>query len=185
MLRGIPYSSMGRVKPIKLSPSERRELTRRARSRETRADDARRARLILLPAGGKRWVDIKEHLECTRAYINKWNKRFRAESVEGLTSRKAPGGRPTVRTPEFEARVLAIMRQPPSDGSTHWSTRRLARRLGVSHTPGAPGVEAAEPQAASARAVSGVERPGFRAEGGGCDRPVSEPTDARRGVQRG
>ena len=99
-----------------------------------RADDVRRVRLILLLASGKQWMDIEERLDCTRAYINKWNKRFREGRIEGLTSRKAPGGRRTVRTPQFEARVRALMRQPPSDGSTHWSTWRLARRLGVSDT---------------------------------------------------
>jgi DDE superfamily endonuclease len=30
-------------------------------------------------------------------------------------------------------RILQATRRPPSDGTTHWSTRRLAQQLGVSH----------------------------------------------------
>ncbi len=40
---------------------------------------------------------------------------------------------PTVRTPALEARVLAKTRQKPPDGSTHWTTRKLAKVLGISH----------------------------------------------------
>ena len=43
------------------------------------------------------------------------------------------GQPPTVRTPALEARVLAKTRQKPPDGSTHWTTRKLAKVLGISH----------------------------------------------------
>ena len=33
----------------------------------------------------------------------------------------------------MEARILEATRQAPADGSTHWSTRKLAAHLGVSH----------------------------------------------------
>ena len=37
------------------------------------------------------------------------------------------------RTPALEARILAWTRRPPNDGTTHWSSRRLAQALGVNH----------------------------------------------------
>ena len=37
------------------------------------------------------------------------------------------------RTPRLEARILAWTRRPPDDGSTHWSSRKLARALGINH----------------------------------------------------
>ena len=38
-------------------------------------------------------------------------------------------------TPALEARILAWTRKPPTDGSTHWSTRRLATAMKLSsHT---------------------------------------------------
>ena len=36
-------------------------------------------------------------------------------------------------TPELEARILDCTRRAPKDGSTHWSTRKLAAELGISH----------------------------------------------------
>ena len=33
----------------------------------------------------------------------------------------------------MEAKILNATRKPPTDGSTHWSTRRLAAKLGLSH----------------------------------------------------
>ncbi|MDR4483515.1 MAG: hypothetical protein R3B95_09885 [Nitrospirales bacterium] len=39
----------------------------------------------------------------------------------------------TVLTPKLEAWVLEWTRRWPPDGSIHWSTRRLAKALGLSH----------------------------------------------------
>ena len=119
---------------IILAPPERRELERRARSRTIRQEDARRARVVLLLASGATWATIQERLGCAPALINKWNKRFREGRVPALASRKAKGSPPTVLTPAMGARILAVTRQAPPDGSTHWSTRRLGKHLGVSHS---------------------------------------------------
>lgn len=37
-------------------------------------------------------------------------------------------------TPAMEARVLKWTSRKPTDGSTHWTTRKLGRKLGISHT---------------------------------------------------
>jgi transposase len=69
---------------------------------------------------------------CTDSYIARWRARFAAERLAGLYSRHR--GQPaTVLTPKLEARILALTRRGPLDGSTHWSTRRLGKALGVSH----------------------------------------------------
>src|SRR5205807_684647 len=52
--------------------------------------------------------------------------------TRGLYSRHL-GQVATVLTPQLEARVLEATRRGPRDGTTHWSTRRLAEHLGVSH----------------------------------------------------
>ncbi len=36
-------------------------------------------------------------------------------------------------TPAMEARILARTRTKPTDGSTHWSTRKLGKELGIAH----------------------------------------------------
>jgi transposase len=115
-----------------LTDVERMELERRSRSRNGRADDARRARCILLLAAGANWAHIRTQLSCGDSYIARWSRRFAAERLAGLYSRHC--GQPTtVLTPKLEARILDLTRRGPQDGSTHWSTRRLAKILGLSH----------------------------------------------------
>jgi hypothetical protein len=49
---------------ITLTNSEFMELTRRANRRTNRAEDARRARLILLLAEGHTWDEVSERIDC-------------------------------------------------------------------------------------------------------------------------
>ncbi len=117
---------------ISLSKAERVELSQRATSQAGRADDARRARLILLLEAGETWAQIREKLSCNDAFIDRWSKRFIAERLAGLFSRHA-GQEPSTLTPELEACILewTVKRKPRA--ATHWSTRKLADELGVSH----------------------------------------------------
>src|SRR5947207_3742483 len=118
---------------ITLSKSERVELTKQATSRTGRAEDARRARLVLLLAEGHTWDDICERLPCSRGFIDSWSKRFVAERVAGLYSRHR-GQSATVLTPVLEARILDwTLKRKPTDGSTHWSTRKLGTAMNISH----------------------------------------------------
>ena len=61
---------------IGLTEAERLELSHRATSRSGRADDGRRARLILLLAAGHGWAQIRDKLDCNDAFIDRWSKRF-------------------------------------------------------------------------------------------------------------
>jgi transposase len=118
---------------IKLLTAEHEELTQRTNRQSGRADGARRARLILLLDAGHTWCSIREKLDCTDSFIDRWGKRFATERLAGLFSRHA-GQLPTTLTPGLEARILEwSVKRKPRDGSTHWSTRKLATHLGVSH----------------------------------------------------
>src|ERR1039457_2958805 len=66
---------------IVLTEAERMELNQRASSRSGRADDARRARLILLLEAGHTWATIREKLDCNDAFIDRWMKRFPSKGV--------------------------------------------------------------------------------------------------------
>ena len=120
-------------KRVILSPPERKALKGKARSRTARADEARRAELILGLAAGESYSALQSRLGCGRQYVARWKGRFLAERLAGLYSRHR-GRQPLRRTPALEARILEATRRQPSDGSTHWSTRRLARHLKVSHS---------------------------------------------------
>jgi len=117
---------------LTLTADERTELQQRTRSRKIRAEDARRAQVILMLAAGESFTTIAAAVGCYPAYITRWKDRFETERLAGLRA-KYRGQPPTVRTPALEARVLAKTRQKPADGSTHWTTRKLGKVLGISH----------------------------------------------------
>jgi Homeodomain-like domain len=83
---------------LTLTPDERTELERRVRSLKIRAEDARRARVILMLAEGASYSAIEAAIPCYRDYINRWRRRFVASRVEGLRARYK-GQPPTVLTP--------------------------------------------------------------------------------------
>ena len=117
---------------LTLTTDERDELERRVRSRKIRSEDSRRAHVILMLAEGDSFSTITAVLGCYPDYINRWKHRFETDRVAGLQARYR--GQPArVRTPAMEARILAKTRHAPPDGSTHWSSRKLAKVVGVSH----------------------------------------------------
>ncbi len=118
--------------PIMLTDDQRTELLRRTRSRRARAEDVRRARVILMLADGESYSAIQDAVGCFPSYISRWKERFVREGVAGLRARYR-GQPPRIMTPQLAARILDRTRRPPPDGSTHWSTRKLAKVLGVSH----------------------------------------------------
>ena len=117
---------------LTLTRDERIELEARVRKRTIRSEAARRARVILMLADGDSYSMIETALPCYRDYINRWRRRFLAKRLAGLESRRRQYV-PSVLTPALEARILEKTRQPPPDGSTHWSTRKLGRLLRINH----------------------------------------------------
>ena len=117
---------------IQLTASEEKELLFRARSRSIPASDLRRAQLILMLAEGESYQAIQEELLCDATFIVRWKKRFLKDRIAGLYARH-PGRAVEKRTPKLEAKILEWTRRPPTDGSTQWSTRKLAKHLGVHH----------------------------------------------------
>ena len=102
------------------------------RSRKIRAEDARRAAVILMLADGASFTAIT----CGVGVLPGLHQSLET-AIRARTPRRPAGeilwAAPTLRTPAMEARILAKTRQAPPDGSTHWSTRKLAKVMGVSH----------------------------------------------------
>lgn len=117
---------------ISLEPAVQEELQARVRSRSLRAEDSRRSRLILMLASGETYTSICRALDCDPSYVSRWKKRFVKHGLSGLYSRYH-GRRVEATTPSLEARILNWTRRKPTDGSTHWSTRKLAAQLGINH----------------------------------------------------
>ena len=117
---------------IVLTDAERTELEARSRSRSMAASDVRRAALILLLEAGHPWSVIQQRLGCTKTFVGRWRQRFAEGRLEGLYARHQ--GRPREQDSfRLEARILKATMKPPTDGTTHWSARRLALKLGLNH----------------------------------------------------
>jgi transposase len=117
---------------LNLTTEERRALVSLTRLRAAPAADVKRARLIMMLDEGLSWNTIGARLPCTPDYISRWKSRFERERMAGLYARHR-GSEPAENAAKVEARVLAWTQKAPNDGSTHWSTRKLGKALGISH----------------------------------------------------
>ncbi len=115
---------------MKLTKQEREELETIVRKRHGSAALARRARCVLLWIDGERRVDIRTKLACNDGFVTRWTQAFEMQGLAGLVS-VHPGRVPKQPVAKLEARVLnKTLKHKPSDGSTHWSSRKLAAALG-------------------------------------------------------
>ena len=115
-----------------ISPPERRELGRRVRSRTIRAEDARRAQVVLALGSGLGVRAVAGILNCSSSYVQRWRERFVANRLAGLVARHQ-GRKVRPDAAKLEARILERTRRGPQDGTTQWSSRRLAAQLGTNH----------------------------------------------------
>ncbi len=114
---------------MNLSASERGELAVLQCSHTAAVAQVRRARLILLLDEGASWSTIKQELGCDSRFIATWSSRFIEQRLAGLFARH-PGRAPLRDPAKLEARVLdQTLKHKPRDGSTHWSSRKLAAEL--------------------------------------------------------
>jgi transposase len=74
------------------------------------------------------YTAICERVDGEPQMIATWKARSQADGVRGLRGRHR-GSKPRLLTPQVEARILCWTRKPPTDGTTHWSTRCLGEKL--------------------------------------------------------
>lgn len=116
---------------LTLTNPEREALEALCRRTTIEARTVQRARIILLSADGHTLVEIKEKVGCSMATVAKWRKRWFTEGFEGLCDAPRPG-RPRTVTDEKVEEVVALTLETTPKGATHWSTRDMAEKVGVS-----------------------------------------------------
>ena len=121
------------VRPIVVTEADRLELERLQRASSTRAGLSRRARAVLLMAQGRTGVEIAERIGYTVIQVSRIRRRFAEGGLAGLYDRPK-SGRPPTLTARKRAQIVALTLKPPGGGRTHWTSRDLARKTGVSHT---------------------------------------------------
>ena len=119
--------------PITLADDERGKLTDWANRPTSAQRLATRARIVLQAADGRTNTAIAAHLHLTLPTVRKWRERFAARRLDGLTDDPRPGAPRTLTDEQVEAAVTRTLEATPRD-ATHWSTRSLARDLGLSQT---------------------------------------------------
>ncbi|MGW6262428.1 helix-turn-helix domain-containing protein [Streptomyces sp. NPDC055085] len=128
-----------KLAPLDLTVVERAELERWVRRRKGAQDMALRARLILAcEAVGEDGfpVSIKsvaDEIGVTRETVSKWRKRFLADRLCGLVDEPRPG-RPRTVLDEQIADLIARTLESKPVNATHWSTRSMAQKTGLSQS---------------------------------------------------
>ena len=118
--------------PIKLTDAERTQLKKYSRGRSTPARLVLRAKIVLLAADGMLNKDIAEKLGAQPRTVGLWRNRFAEGRIAGI-EKDAPGrGRPPSIDAETVAEIVRITTQETPPNATHWSTRDMARLMGVS-----------------------------------------------------
>ncbi len=116
-----------------LSLPDRRALEGLARKGTVEARLARRARTILLLASGASVRRTAQQVGLAPRMVQHWKRRFLAQGLSGLHDAPRPG-RPKAIPVSTEARILAETQRRPPAPLTHWSSRAMAKRHGVSQS---------------------------------------------------
>jgi len=119
---------------IAMSDEERATLVKWSKGRSTPARLVLRAKIVLAAAEGTQNKDIAAALGTTRKTVGEWRLRFVEARCRGLEKDAPRGGRPATKRDEVAGRIIETTTQTKPVAGTHWSTRTLAKKLGVSRS---------------------------------------------------
>src|SRR3954466_16091788 len=115
---------------VVLDAGEREQLERWARRRSSAQALALRSRIVLFAAEGLKNTEIAERLDIDHATVRKWRNRFGELRLDGLTDEPRPGRPRTISDAQVEEVIVRTLETAPKD-ATHWSTRSMAREVGL------------------------------------------------------
>jgi transposase len=118
---------------IELSADERAQLESWARRRNSAQALAQRSRIVLLAAEGLKNTEIAARLGVHRPMVTKWRNRFAEHRLDGLTDEPRPGQPRKITDEKVEEVIVKTLETTPKD-ATHWSTRSMAREVGLNQS---------------------------------------------------
>ncbi len=118
--------------PLILDDVERETLERWVRRPKTAQALALRARMILGCAEGRSNTTVGTDLGVSDETVGKWGSRFLERRLDGLPD-EPRSGRPRAVTDDDVERVITLTLETAPRDATHWSTRSMAQRSGLSH----------------------------------------------------
>ncbi len=116
-----------------VSEIERTELVRLTKRSRVNRDLAFRAKLVLACAEEPSNTVVAQQYRTTNQTVGKWRRRFIESRLDGLYDEPRVGGPRTISDDEVEAVIIRTLETKPK-GHTHWSTRKMADKAGISHT---------------------------------------------------
>jgi transposase len=114
-----------------VSDDERERLRAYARRGSTAQQLAVRARIVLACAEGLDNKTVASKLGIAAATVGRWRSRFVSERLDGLLDEPRPGVPRTITDEMVEDVVVKTLESTPR-GATHWSTRQMAKNVGLS-----------------------------------------------------
>jgi transposase len=126
--------TIGRPKAaLIVTDAERTELVRLTKRAHVNRALAFRARLVLACAEGAADSAVARRHRTSNATVGKWRIRFIRRRFDGLYDEPRVGAPRTISDEAVEAVIVKTLETTPQ-GETHWSTRTMAAKAGMSHT---------------------------------------------------
>jgi transposase len=119
--------------PVALSAAERAQLESWTRRRTSAQALALRSRIVLLAADGRNNSQIARELGIHRNVAGKWRSRFLEHRLDGLVDEPRPGRPRTITDEQVQEVIVKTLESAPKD-ATHWSTRSMAREVGLTQS---------------------------------------------------
>ena len=122
---------MRRSVRLTLSDEERELLERWSKGRREENRRVERAKIVLMASRGIETLTIAEELKMSRQKVARWRNRFEKLRIAGIIQDAPRGGRRTLLTKEMTEEIIRVTTTEKPKGATHWSTRTLAKHLGI------------------------------------------------------
>jgi len=121
------------LKELTLSDDERLKLEQWARRPKSAQRLALRSRIVLACASGLANTQVAQQLRVTMPTVGKWRSRFLEDRLEGLVDEPRPGAPRSITDARVEEVITRTLESKP-EAATHWSTRSLAKNMGLSQS---------------------------------------------------
>jgi len=123
---------------IVLSSSEKKQLNHNMKSRKTPVRLIERSKIVLLAAEGIPNYKIAEELEIDVNKVGRWRNRYSLNRHQGIEKDRPRGanhgGKDSGEQSKLRSKIIKITTQEKPKDATHWSTRGLAKKLGINHS---------------------------------------------------
>ena len=114
-----------------LTADERECLTRFVRRHSSAQALALRSQIVLACAEGLTNRDVAAQLRVSLPTVGRWRQRFIERRLDGLSDDRRPGATRTIGDDRIEQVIVKTLEEAPKD-ATHWSTRSMAAKVGMS-----------------------------------------------------